>query len=188
MRGLKVKTLTVMLLAVFLLAVAACSSTPAKETAKAAVSEDEMGLRRQSLYGEQDVMPAMIDYADCTPVSGKRFERSFENSPPLIPHDLTGMLPIAEKNNMCLQCHLPEKALMTGAVAIPKTHMMDLERNQQDLHGKLAGARYNCMACHVPQVNLPPLVKNIFEGNFRDVKDKYNSNLADTLNEGVRAE
>ncbi|MEW6602270.1 MAG: nitrate reductase cytochrome c-type subunit, partial [Nitrospirota bacterium] len=116
-----------------------------------------------------------------------KFERSFENSPPLIPHDITGMLPIAQTENLCMGCHMPEEAVGSGATPIPKSHLTDLDTGA-DLGGKLAGSRYNCMQCHVIQTNLSPAVKNIFKGGFRDEKSRYNSNLMDTLNEGVRAE
>jgi cytochrome c-type protein NapB len=151
------------------------------------LSEEDIGLRNKSLYDEQEVQPAKGIYPTLTPGESKRFSRAFENSPPLIPHDLTGMLPISETNNMCKGCHMPEIAKGIGAIPVPKTHLMDMDTGR-DLGGKLDGARFNCMQCHVPQVKLPTPVKNIFEGDFRSEKGKYSSDLADTLNEGVTAE
>ncbi len=151
------------------------------------VSEEEIGIRKQTLFSEQDIEPAQGVYPALKPGESKRFARSFENSPPLIPHDLTGMLPIAETKNMCMSCHMPQAAKSMGAVAIPKTHLMDMDTGK-DLGGELDGSRYDCMACHVPQVKLPAPVENMFKGDFRDERSRYNSNLAETLNEGVESE
>ncbi len=148
------------------------------------MSEEEIGIRKKSLYSEEEVQPAKGVYPETSPGASKRFQRAFENSPPLIPHDLTGMLPIAEKNNMCTGCHMPMAAKSVGAVAIPKSHFVDMDTGK-DLGETLDGNRYDCMQCHVPQVKMSAPVQNLFEGEFRDEKGKYSSNLADILNEGV---
>ena len=49
----------------------------------------------------------------------------------------------------------------------------------EDLGGEISGQQFNCMQCHVQQVEIPAPVKNLFEGNFRDEKSKYSSDLAD---------
>jgi cytochrome c-type protein NapB len=81
---------------------------------------------------------------------------------------------------------MPDEAARSGATPIPKTHLMKL--SGEDLHGKLDGERYNCMECHVPQVEIPAPIKNTFKSEFRDKKGKVHSNLSDILNEGVSAE
>jgi cytochrome c-type protein NapB len=149
------------------------------------ISDEEMGLRKKSLFIEKGVEPVKGQYTDKAPGTSTRIERAFENSPPLIPHDITGMLPIALTNNICKGCHMPKQAKSTGAIPIPRTHLMDLATGA-DLKGKLSGERYNCMQCHVQQVKLPAAVENLFKEEFRDERSKYNSNLADTLNEGVK--
>lgn len=150
-------------------------------------TEEELGIRKESLYDEEKVKPEHGEYTKTEPGKSKKIERAFENSPPLIPHDITGMLPIAETNNMCKGCHMPEAALSIGATPVPKSHLVNLKTGE-DLKGKLDLERYNCMQCHVPQMNLTPPVKSIFKGEFRDKKGKTRSNLIDTLNEGVSAE
>ena len=72
--------------------------------------EEELGIRKESLYDEKKVEPSEGKYGTASPGASKRFQRAFENSPPLIPHDLTGMLPVAETNNMCVNCHMPKVA------------------------------------------------------------------------------
>ena len=151
-------------------------------------SEDEIGLRRETTVSDETkAMPAHGEYSKAEAGKSKPLGRAFENSPPLIPHDLAGMLPIAETNNACLNCHMPEEASAIGATPMPKSHFYDIDTGR-DLKGQMDGKRYNCMQCHVPQVNIPEAIKNTFRADFRSKKSKTSSNLLDTLNEGVKAE
>jgi cytochrome c-type protein NapB len=150
-------------------------------------SEEDLGIRKGSLFQEETVKPEHGEYSKTKPGKSKKFQRAFENSPPLIPHDLTGMLPIAETNNMCLGCHMPDAAESMGATPVPKSHLVDFDTGE-DLHGKLDNKRFNCMECHVPQVKLPGPIKNTFKGDFRNKESKTRSDLIDSLNEGVKAE
>lgn len=150
-------------------------------------SEEELGLRHETLYNETSTVPVHGEPIAKEPGESTKFERSFENSPPLIPHDITGMLPLALTDNICMGCHMPSEAAGTGATPIPKSHLVDLATGK-DLGGKLDGSRYNCMQCHVIQTTLTPAVKNIFKGEFRDEKGRYRSNLINNLNEGVTSE
>ncbi|MBI5102073.1 MAG: nitrate reductase cytochrome c-type subunit [Nitrospirae bacterium] len=150
-------------------------------------SEEELGFRSESLYSEEKEKPAHGEYSKTEPGKSRRIERAFENSPPLIPHDLTGMLPIAETNNACLNCHMPEHAKSLGATPLPKSHFTDLVTGM-DLKGKLDGHRYPCMECHVPQVNIPEPIKNTFKADFRKKESRTSSDLLESLNEGVKTE
>jgi len=151
-------------------------------------SEDEIGLRRETTVSDETkAMPAHGEYSKAEPGKSKPLGRAFENSPPLIPHDLTGMLPIEGTNNACMNCHMPEHAGALGATPMPRSHFFDLDTGK-DLKGVLDGKRYPCMQCHVPQVNIPEAIKNTFRADFRTKKSKTSSNLLDTLNEGVKAE
>jgi len=105
----------------------------------------------------------------------------------VIPHDITGMLPIAQKDNMCLGCHMPDGASATGATSVPRSHFTDLDTGK-DLGNILDGKRYNCMQCHVIQTTVKPPIENRFKGTFRDKDGKKRSHLLDTINEGVKAE
>ena len=156
-------------------------------TGKETLSEEDLGIRKESLFEEKAVVPAHGGYSKAEAGTSKTIERSFENSPPLIPHDLTGMLPIAETGNMCIGCHMPESAVSMGATPIPKSHLMDLGTGK-DLQGKLDMKRFDCMQCHVPQVEAAVPVQNIFRGEFRDEEGRVRSNLEDVLNEGVTAD
>jgi cytochrome c-type protein NapB len=180
MRRDQVITVVILALATALVAGIADAQQKAK-------SEEEIGLRHETLYDERAAMPAHGEYGKAEPGSSKLLGRAFENSPPLIPHDLTGMLPIAETNNACLNCHMPEHAAALGAIPMPKSHFFDIDTGT-DLKGQMDGKRYFCMQCHVPQVNIPEAIKNTFKADFRTKKSRTSSNLLDTLNEGVKAD
>jgi cytochrome c-type protein NapB len=149
--------------------------------------EEELGIRKEPLSDEDITVPTHGETTKKEPGESTRFTRSFENSPPLIPHDITGMLPLAESDNICLGCHMPDEAPTMGATPLPKTHFIDLDTGK-DLGENLDGNRYNCLQCHVVQNIVTAPVVNIFKGDFRTEGGKYRSNLIDTLNEGVHAD
>jgi len=176
-------------IAIGMAVILALGISPAKadEKKQKGKSEEELGIRKETLYDESKVMPQHGEYGKNEPGKSKRIERAFENSPPLIPHDLTGMLPLAETNNACLNCHMPDVARAVNATPLPKSHFTDMETGK-DLKGSLDGNRYPCMQCHVPQVKIPEPIKNTFKADFRSKKSKTSSNLLDSLNEGVKSE
>ena len=134
---------------------------------------------------EDDIKLADINWTKSAAGESKRYDRSFENAPPLIPHDLEGLIPITADNNMCVSCHMPEVAKDVGATPIPKSHLYSI-RNKKDLEGKLSDDRFNCTTCHVPQANVEAKFKNNFKPEYRDANSTSRSNLLDVLNEGVR--
>ena len=150
---------------------------------KSVYTEEDLGIRNETLYDEDTTVPVHGETTTKEPGESTRIERSFENSPPLIPHDITGMLPL-EDDNICSGCHMPEEAVLSGAVPIPSSHLIDLDTGEY-LRGKLDGGRFNCMQCHVIQNILTPAVENVFKGEFRDAEGRYRSNLLNILNEGV---
>ena len=156
---------------------------------KKSYTEEELGLRKETLYDESSTMPVKGEPLGKEAGESTKIERAFENSPPLIPHDITGFLPVARPNtdNTCMECHMPEEAAGSGATPIPKSHLVDLETGK-DLGGSIDGSRFNCMQCHVIQTRVSPAVENLFKGEFRDEKSRYRSNLIEILNEGVEAE
>ena len=134
---------------------------------------------------EEEVKLADINWTKPAAGEAQRYERSFENAPPMIPHDLEGLIPITADNNMCVTCHMPEVAKDVGATPIPKSHLYSI-RNKKDLEGKLSDDRFNCTTCHVPQANVEAKFKNNFKPEYRDANSTSRSNLLDVLNEGVR--
>ena len=147
-------------------------------------NEEELGLRKVDLYSEKTVVGEPTSYSTVAAGESKVIQRSYENAPPLIPHDVEGMMDMTKESNACTSCHLPEMAEAVKATPIPKSHFFDM-RTQKVLT-EMSSARYNCSACHVPQSANEPLVKIEFKPDYRQESEKSRSNLIDTLNEGVR--
>ncbi len=181
------------------------STSPSQE-----VSEESLGLRKSDLYSEDSTQPQEVTYTKAAPGSSKRFDRAFENAPPMIPHSVDGLLPITKNNNSCLGCHMPDVAPSMGATPIPPTHFTNFRpmteigkdgtmtkegveiTNTSDIkivartEKKLYQGRFNCSQCHAPQAEVKPLVKNTFSPDFRKADEKKKSNLIDVMNEGVQ--
>lgn len=88
-------------------------------------TEEEIGLRKSNLYTEDQKLTRGVEYRKDAIGSGSKIERAFDNAPPMIPHDIVGMLPITSDYNACIGCHLPDVAKAVGAIPVPKTHLMN---------------------------------------------------------------
>lgn len=62
-------------------------------------------------------------------------------APGVIPHPVEAYTPITPEKNACTMCHRAAKEAASKKGEIPLTHFVD---------GKLSGARYECLLCHVP--------------------------------------
>lgn len=161
------------------------SAEPAEQkVAKPTITEESLGLRKVDLYSEDTVKPDETNYGKDAPMSGKFINRAFQDAPPMIPHDVEGMLPITISNNACKGCHMPEVATSMGATPIPVSHFTNF-RPSHNFDGKefsksidnmknevsikkmdqLAGARFNCSQCHAPQ-SKGQLIENTFKPEF----------------------
>ncbi|MFO1147433.1 MAG: nitrate reductase cytochrome c-type subunit [Alsobacter sp.] len=87
------------------------------------------------------------------------FERAYRQQPPLIPHKVDGYQ-ISVENNACMTCHDWPGNTKVGAPKISETHYVDRQGVRLD---KVAGTRYFCQQCHVPQADTKPLVNNLFQ-------------------------
>jgi len=96
------------------------------------------------------------------PGSQKTIPRTFDKQPPVIPHATENFDEITLEENQCLTCHSAEKYKEKKAPKIGDSHF----RNQQtgEIMKEVSHARHNCVQCHVPQVDAPPLVENTFQG------------------------
>ncbi|WP_415396441.1 nitrate reductase cytochrome c-type subunit [Sulfurimonas sp. CS5] len=149
------------------------------------VSEESLGLRKTDLYSEDTTQGDKTKYSPDAAGSGKRFERAFQDAPPMIPHDIEGMLPITINNNACTSCHAPEVAPSMKALPYPVSHLtnfrpthkydgksftksIDNMKNEVDIKETthLQGARFNCTQCHAPQSQGNLAVENTFEANY----------------------
>lgn len=66
---------------------------------------------------------------------------------PTIPHRVAGHQ-IDLNTNRCMHCHGDDAPQAVGATPLPVSHRVD--RDGEARH-PFAGARYPCLACHVPQ-------------------------------------
>lgn len=175
------------------------------------MTEESLGLRKTNLYEEEaETVGELADYARPAAGMSKVFERAFTNAPPMISHDVEGMLPITTSTNTCLDCHMPEMAKnIPGTTPIPGSHFASFRPataiaadgritkegksvdNTSDFKviatkmDKLSHARYSCSLCHAPQSKMEPLVGNTFTPDFGDSGLNASSNLLDVINEGV---
>lgn len=174
------------------------------------LSEEEIGLRHTNLYTEDKAVGDKTAYGTKPAGTSTKMERAFENAPPMIPHDVEGLLPITINNNQCVSCHDPMVAPSVGATPIPKSHFTDFRpvtelnkdgkivksgkvvENTSDVKTAsksletLSGTRFNCSQCHAPQSEGNNVPANNFKADFRDAGAKGKSNLVDIMNEGVK--
>lgn len=172
-----------------------------------AVSEDQIGLRQASLFSEEKVVGDGTNYATAAPGTSEVFVRSFENVPPMIPHDVEGMLDITKEMNMCMDCHMPAMAEAVNATPVPASHLASFRPVSEYVAGEfkqdgksvanttdivvvvheregLSMDRYTCTACHAPQSDNELVVPNRFTSVFRSEDGAKSSNLLDVLNDG----
>lgn len=87
------------------------------------------------------------------------FGRAYRQQPPLIPHKIDGYQ-ITSANNACMNCHDWPGHVEAKAPKVSETHYVDRQGVRLD---KIAGTRYFCQQCHVPQADAKPLVNNTFQ-------------------------
>lgn len=182
----------------------------AQNEVKPSISEESLGLRKTNLYTEAGTVADKTTYGTVAAGSSQRFERAFDNAPPMIPHDTEGMLPIERDNNACIGCHMPEVAGDVGATPLPKSHFTSFRPvteiaadgsvvkegkvvantsdsfTTQHALDTLSNARFNCSQCHAPQSTGDLIVENNFRPDFQDESMKSGSKLLDTINVGVK--
>lgn len=163
------------------------------------IDENKLGIIDASVNSEDTNLSEKPKYGEATPGEGERIDRSFENAPPLIPHTVNGFLPIKSKNNICLTCHLPEKAEESGAVPISDTHYATWRPQPVLVDGvyvvsdsltnkkidKLNNHYFNCNQCHVPQAKVSVDIENLFTPEFREEFGLEQSNLNEKVSEGI---
>ncbi len=128
------------------------ASVASSQSAPAAVAADAARLAVQSEPGETNA-PA-FEYGDKRPGQSQRLARDWEGAPALIPHTTKGLTPITAKRNGCAGCH-GRAGATTGPPPAPASHFADTSAAPSGARPQIAGARWNCTACHVPQTNAP---------------------------------
>ncbi len=111
--------------------------------------------------------------AETKTYSGKRpgtqptVARTFSTQPPVIPHAVENFDEITLEENQCLSCHGPDVYKKKNAPVVGKSHFIDRNGKKLDT---ASSARHNCVQCHVPQIDAPPLVENAFQGDVVPAK------------------
>lgn len=162
------------------------------------VTEESLGLRKTDLYTEDTTTGDKTMYGKEYTGSGYKIKRAFQDAPPMIPHDIEGMLPITINSNQCMDCHNPKSAseMGMGATPVPISHMTNFRplttmsadgtivKNGKKINNtssdtlehvttkstgeKLSGARFSCTLCHAPQSTGKLVVGNTFEAVYSD--------------------
>lgn len=180
-------------------------AAPQKAVTKT-VNEESLGLRKTDIYTEDGTISDKTEYRSEQATTSSKIQRAFQDAPPMIPHDTTGMLPIKTDDNRCITCHMPEIAGSMGATPIPVSHFTDFRPKGKMVNGKfelptdalknevaivqedkLQNARFNCSACHAPQSQGNLAVENTFEPVFTSKDGANRSNwsggkLTESLN------
>lgn len=123
------------------------------------IADRDLGLHRSSVF--EVATPIPFSFADeprvraSPPLPGS-------GMPPMISHAVDEHLPVTASRNECRECHdKPQnigRAPMAGkARPAPANHY----RSAASDGLRLTGAHYNCMACHAPQAEVDPLVRNL---------------------------
>ncbi len=118
------------------------------------VTGELKSLRGEVGIGETDAIPDIHAVKE-----GSDHGRAYRQQPPLIPHKIE-KYEIDLKVNQCMYCHDWPNNTKMGAPKISETHYIDREGNRLD---NVAGTRWFCVQCHVPQTDAKPLVDNGFK-------------------------
>ena len=186
------------------LAISLAASVLIAANTKNVIDEDSIGLRKVELLSEEKAVPSETKYGTSAPMSGYKIDRAYQNAPPMIPHDVEGMLDITPQNNSCIGCHDVSVAESMGATPIPKSHYIDF-RPKHKLEGEkfvkstdnmknevsikpidtISNARFNCNACHAPQSTGDLAVENTFKPDFTRKDGQHKSTWHEVLTDDL---
>jgi cytochrome c-type protein NapB len=107
-----------------------------------------------------------LKYVGGRPGTQEKIARTFSTQPPVIPHDTEKFGDVNLEENSCMDCHSAANYQKKKAPKIGDSHFINPATGQKLAEG--SAARYNCMQCHVPQVDAKPLVDNSFVGNVKN--------------------
>jgi cytochrome c-type protein NapB len=127
-----------------------------------AISDTDIGLSKVSVFDVATPEPVNPDEA--MPGENPVPVRPYDLAPPVISHTVADFLPITAENNYCIVCHNVEEKVEGEPTPIPASHFVDLRNAPDEAGDEVAGARYNCIACHARTTDAAPLVANEFQG------------------------
>jgi len=156
----------VLALALLVLLTQACAGGGNDEAVtEKAVTDDELGLSKASVFSTPDPIVAGSTAKD--PGENEPLGAYFSGSPPVVSHDISDFVPIKIGENSCLECHdlheqIGEEVASGDPTPMPASHYTDLRRNPDEVTTKVIGARFVCTQCHAPQSDAVPLVANTY--------------------------
>jgi nitrate reductase (cytochrome), electron transfer subunit len=118
-------------------------------------------MRGDDVAAADKPAPAKV-YKGEKPGLQQKIARTFEGQPPVIPHAVTNFDEITLEENQCMTCHSREKSKEKNAPVVGDSHFLNPATGV--VQTTVSMARHNCVQCHVPQVDAPPLVDNQFVG------------------------
>ncbi len=139
------------------------------------LAQDLAKAMRGADVAAPDQAPEAKSYLGGKPGGQDKVARTFKEQPPVIPHAVENFDEISLEENQCLSCHGADTYKKKNAPKIGSSHFLD--RDGKKLTDTSA-ARHNCVQCHVPQVDAPPLVENNFKGNVADAKGESGKTAA----------
>lgn len=123
----------------------------------AAISDGDLSLYPGSVFVAPE--PPGFKWNASDPGDNERLPRAYPNAPPRIPHGIGDFLPLTRQDHACLDCHAAETD--EGDVPpLPASHRTDLRHAPDRVGTAPAGARRDCLACHVPVSDAKPLRAN----------------------------
>jgi len=128
------------------------------QPAAGAVADTEIGLVEGSVFEAPAPPPVQINDSD--PGDRPALFRPHPEAPPPIPHGIADFLPITRADNACVDCHWLEEKEEGLPTPIPGSHFIDYRNAPGTVRETIAGARWVCVSCHVPQTDNPLLVGN----------------------------
>ncbi|MDA0188848.1 MAG: nitrate reductase cytochrome c-type subunit [Proteobacteria bacterium] len=136
-------------------ALAACFATLASG------ADDARSMRGKDVAAP-DIAANVKTYVGKRPGTQEPVARTFSTQPPVIPHAVENYDEVTLESNQCMDCHGAANYEKKKAPKLGDSHFIDREGKK---HAEAVGGRYNCVQCHVPQVDAPPLVENAFQGD-----------------------
>lgn len=122
-----------------------------------AFAQSQSVVTLRGAVGITETNPAPVTHAQSKPAKG--FGRAYRQQPPLIPHRIEGYQ-VNRAFNKCLSCHGWPQYARFGAPKVSETHYETRDGSDLD---DVAGSRWFCTQCHVPQAAAPALVPSAFK-------------------------
>ncbi|HNE43600.1 MAG TPA: nitrate reductase cytochrome c-type subunit [Rhodocyclaceae bacterium] len=145
-----------------ILATAACWTL-----APQAFADEALKAMRGADVAAPDQAPDAKNYLGGKPGGQQKVARTFKDQPPVIPHAVENFDEISLEENQCLSCHGADVYKKKKAPKVGQSHFLDRDGKKLD---EASARRHNCVQCHVPQVDAPPLVGNDFKGDVAEAK------------------